>query len=79
MGALWDQLVHELIEPLGLTDDIGRNVSGFCKLAGSNIRSNWPESWNNADLWKSRRGDWTSRAGKIKIIEIVRKSARDYH
>ncbi|HTQ40288.1 MAG TPA: hypothetical protein VMJ32_14780 [Pirellulales bacterium] len=77
-GVLWDGLVRELIEPLGLADLIGNINPSFCEAAASNIRSHWPDSWNNADLWKSRRGPWTSRDGKLKIIEIVRKSARDF-
>ena len=77
-GSTWDQLVHDLIEPLGLTDAIGTDVPRFCSTAASNIRSYFPDSWNNRPLWESRCGPWTRQDGMMKIIEIVRKTARDF-
>jgi hypothetical protein len=51
-GALWDAMVHDLIEPLDLKERFPcDNWSAFCKGAAANIRAHWPASWNDRQLW----------------------------
>ena len=61
-NAYFRVLVRDLIEPLGLTDAIGANVTSFCEVAGGNIRRHWSYSWDK-DTWNSRRGPWVGNAG----------------
>lgn len=70
-GETWASLVEQLIEPLGLEDVPGN----LCEAAQANLRQEWPESWNNKALWLSRTGPWCRAAGRLKIIEIIRKTA----
>ena len=76
-GVLWDVLIPQLVAPLGLPDYLADDPR-FASAAAEGLRAEWPDSWNNRDLWLSRAGPWCQRAGMKKIIQIVQEAANGF-
>ena len=72
----WHLLAFELVEPLDIASYIdAAQFPAFARQAEAGIRAEWPESYNNRELWRSRTGPWCRDSGVRRILEIVEKTA----